>query len=357
MNSTTRPHRAPSWLRWIAGAVVLTFILSSGLVPAARADLRPMHVVWQEDFESGTAPGWKLEHYTRGDQCKVVPSQPSTYSTNQCAWVLSGESPQPDNGAGFRAESPTFAQMGVDPREPYGIRFQYMVPDRAAVCWTYALASQHASLVVFDCDILDNTAVVALVDDSTQDFVQLGRIHKGQWHEIDVLIVPNPMRSTADLTIRFDGAVAGTYRDWPAMVTRERLQMVDMPYRISDGSNPALAPGCFGSGLWDDIQLLVQVPPDPPRPTKLDFHLTPNPFNPRTELSFVLPNRETARVVVYDVAGRLVRSLFDGHLDAGLQSIVWDGKDARQADVASGVYLFSVTIGKQTDLVRAVLVR
>lgn len=357
MNSTIQPHRASSRLRWTMSAVALACIVSLGLVPAAQADLRPMHVVWQEDFESGTAPGWQLEHYTRDDLCKVVPDETAMYSMKQGAWVLSGASPTPNNGAGFRAQSPTFAQMGVDPREPYEVRFQYMIPNGESVCWTYALASRHASLVVYDCDILGNTAVVALVDDSTQEFVQVGRIHKGEWHEIGVLVVPNLADDTADLAIRFDGAVVGNFRDWPAMTTRERLQMVDMPYRINDGSNPYMSPGCFGTGRWDDVQMLVQVPPDPPRPTKLDFHLTPNPFNPRTELSFVLPNSEAARVVVYDVAGRLVRSLFDGRLDAGLQSIVWDGKDAHEADVASGVYLISVTIGKQTDLVRAVLVR
>ncbi len=64
----------------------------------------------------------------------------------------------------------------------------------------------------------------------------------------------------------------------------------------------------------------------------------PNPFRQRTTVTFALPARSLSSVRVYDVAGRLVRTLVEGHLDAGPHEIVWDGTDDAGRRVASGVY-------------------
>ena len=46
-----------------------------------------------------------------------------------------------------------------------------------------------------------------------------------------------------------------------------------------------------------------------------------------------------ASVQVFDVRGRLVRSLHEGPLEAGPHDLAWDGRDDRGAALASGVYL------------------
>jgi len=66
----------------------------------------------------------------------------------------------------------------------------------------------------------------------------------------------------------------------------------------------------------------------------------PNPFNPTTVIQFGLPAAVKARLRVYNVAGRLVRTLVDGTLDAGSHRIAWDGTDDRGVPVASGVYFY-----------------
>lgn len=66
----------------------------------------------------------------------------------------------------------------------------------------------------------------------------------------------------------------------------------------------------------------------------------PNPFNPRTTIAFELPRRMPARLSVLDVAGRRVRVLRDGVLEAGPHAVVWDGRDARGRPVTSGVYFY-----------------
>lgn len=43
-------------------------------------------------------------------------------------------------------------------------------------------------------------------------------------------------------------------------------------------------------------------------------------------------------LAIYDVRGRLVRTLVEGKLEAGRHSVVWDGKDTSGRAVASGIY-------------------
>ncbi len=74
----------------------------------------------------------------------------------------------------------------------------------------------------------------------------------------------------------------------------------------------------------------------------------PNPFNPRTQISFDLPDERHARLDVYDVRGRRVRRLLNGVLPAGRQAVVWDGHDDQDRPVAAGVYLVRLRAGRET---------
>ncbi|MBU2693350.1 MAG: hypothetical protein KJ970_20720 [Candidatus Eisenbacteria bacterium] len=71
----------------------------------------------------------------------------------------------------------------------------------------------------------------------------------------------------------------------------------------------------------------------------------PNPFNPRTVISFSVARRSRVELAIYDVRGRLVRRLLDKTMDAGLQTAVWDGMDDRGNRVGSGVYWSQLKIG------------
>jgi hypothetical protein len=84
---------------------------------------------------------------------------------------------------------------------------------------------------------------------------------------------------------------------------------------------------------------------------------SPNPFNPQTQIRFELPQQMRASLRVYDLRGRLVKTLFDGPRQAGPQSIVWDGRDARGARVASGVYLYQLKAGDRLEQKKMTLVK
>jgi len=83
----------------------------------------------------------------------------------------------------------------------------------------------------------------------------------------------------------------------------------------------------------------------------------PNPFNPQTTLRFGIPEAGAVCLAIYDVNGRLVRTLVDGAVAAGMHEIVWDARDDVGRAVASGVYVYSLNAGADVAVRRMVLVR
>lgn len=71
------------------------------------------------------------------------------------------------------------------------------------------------------------------------------------------------------------------------------------------------------------------------------YQNTPNPFNPTTEIRYDVPSPGgRVRFCVYDVNGRMVRTLFEGEQTGGQKSLVWDAKDDRGMPVSTGVYFY-----------------
>lgn len=65
---------------------------------------------------------------------------------------------------------------------------------------------------------------------------------------------------------------------------------------------------------------------------------TPNPFSPDTRIAFDLPLAGRAELRIYDVSGRLIRTLVDKKLPPGPHSVRWDGRDETRRKMASGVF-------------------
>jgi hypothetical protein len=73
----------------------------------------------------------------------------------------------------------------------------------------------------------------------------------------------------------------------------------------------------------------------------------PNPFNPRTELRFALTAPQVVSLKIYDLQGRLVRTVVDNQsYAAGTQGVDWDGTRDDGQRVSSGVYLVRMTAGR-----------
>jgi hypothetical protein len=115
----------------------------------------------------------------------------------------------------------------------------------------------------------------------------------------------------------------------------------------------------------DDVEILhfqdLGTGTEPPgwAPTKFALGQNePNPFNPATEIRFDLPRAARVQLRVYDLAGRLVRTLIDQEMQAGVDHrAVWNGRDASGHTVSSGVYLYRLQAGDLEETKRMVLLK
>lgn len=100
------------------------------------------------------------------------------------------------------------------------------------------------------------------------------------------------------------------------------------------------------------------APPDDPSGQVAFEQITPNPSNPRTTLSFTLPQAAEVTLVIYNTLGQAVRTLTDcSRLPAGRQQVVWDGRDDTHRAVASGVYLARLTAAGQVATQKVVFLK
>ena len=84
----------------------------------------------------------------------------------------------------------------------------------------------------------------------------------------------------------------------------------------------------------------------------------PNPFNPSTTIRFSLPSPETVRLSVFDIHGRLIRTLVEGQeFDKGTYQVPWDGRDNGNARVASGTYFSRMEAGEHRAVRKMILTK
>ena len=93
-----------------------------------------------------------------------------------------------------------------------------------------------------------------------------------------------------------------------------------------------------------------------PRPFNLHQNY-PNPFNPATTIGFYNPELQRVDLSVYDVQGHKIKTLVSGTREAGEHAAVWNGTNDEGHAVSSGVYFYSLKIGKAQSTKRLVLLR
>ncbi|MCK4511925.1 hypothetical protein KAW64_09310, partial [bacterium] len=150
---------------------------------------------------------------------------------------------------------------------------------------------------------------------SEDDDFQYFRIYRGT----DAAFVPAP-ENLVHMTIGVD---------WLDEVTEGwqyhyKITAVDFSGNESDPASPESITGLDDSELPARYAL---------------YQNTPNPFNPVTEVRYDVPAPGgRVSLVVFDISGRCVRTLVDGHEGPGEKRVVWNGTDGAGRSVASGTY-------------------
>ncbi len=116
--------------------------------------------------------------------------------------------------------------------------------------------------------------------------------------------------------------------------------------------------GTYGRGIWDfDYSVATTIAGGPAPVRQLALTNAPNPFNPRTTVRFTLDRPGRASLRIFTPAGRLVRTLADGHCAGGDHAIEWNGQNDAGHDVASGVYFARLESDGEAAKRRLILVR
>jgi hypothetical protein len=124
---------------------------------------------------------------------------------------------------------------------------------------------------------------------------------------------------------------------------------------VGAGASNYTAEGYFKIGVEDRVNLMDnimtwfgQTPTGPGTGIEggaknMLSHAYPNPFNPVTKIAYSVKEAGPVTIEVYNVAGKVVRTLLDTEVDAGASGyVVWDGRNDGGENCASGVYFYRI---------------
>ena len=83
----------------------------------------------------------------------------------------------------------------------------------------------------------------------------------------------------------------------------------------------------------------------------------PNPFNPSTSISYVLKENGMVSLLIYDMRGRLVRTLSEGKQNSGYHAMDWNGTDGQGRPVSAGPYIYTIQVDNEVDTKKMTLLK
>jgi hypothetical protein len=114
--------------------------------------------------------------------------------------------------------------------------------------------------------------------------------------------------------------------------------------------------GCVDMGAYE-FDSGVAAPDAVPSAAVELLPAYPNPFNPRVTVAFRLAVAGSARLELFDLAGRQVATLWDGPAPAGITTVTWNGQDRAGRALASGAYVARLDAGATSRAQTLTLVR
>ncbi|MGA2298355.1 MAG: FlgD immunoglobulin-like domain containing protein, partial [FCB group bacterium] len=121
--------------------------------------------------------------------------------------------------------------------------------------------------------------------------------------------------------------------------------------------------GTYGRGIWDfkiseffsptkvdDNQNLTET-------LKIELNAYPNPFNGQININVLSSKSSSYNVRIFDINGNLVKQLYSGTLNAGINQFEWDGKSIDGNELPNGIYLLTAASQGITNYLKLNLVR
>jgi hypothetical protein len=171
------------------------------------------------------------------------------------------------------------------------------------------------------------------------------------------VVQPGPAAEGAELVAEY---VIEDMTVWPAGVAYTHptmgYQTVNLGFGVEFMIGDLLPNGHYTTGAYDRVDLMANImeyfgkePTGPGTGAEDDGlfvtrlgHARPNPFNPKTTIAYSLAGRSRVTIRVYDLAGRVVRTLVDDEREPGEYAALWDGTTDSGKHAASGVYFIGM---------------
>jgi len=83
----------------------------------------------------------------------------------------------------------------------------------------------------------------------------------------------------------------------------------------------------------------------------------PNPFNPITTLTYYLPEDALVNITIYDMMGRVVKTMVNTQQNAGFKSVRWNATNDKGSPVSAGLYLYMIQAGEFRQTKKMVLLK
>ena len=83
----------------------------------------------------------------------------------------------------------------------------------------------------------------------------------------------------------------------------------------------------------------------------------PNPFNPSTHIRYGIPESGQVKIQIYDISGRLIKTLVDDVVESGFHWIEWNGRDKKNVKVSSGIYWCTMEAENHRSSVKLLLTK
>jgi len=83
----------------------------------------------------------------------------------------------------------------------------------------------------------------------------------------------------------------------------------------------------------------------------------PNPFNPFTTLRYDLPENALVNITIYDMMGRVVKTMVNSQQNAGFKSVRWNATNDKGSPVSAGLYLYTIQAGEFRKTKKMVLLK
>lgn len=181
------------------------------------------------------------------------------------------------------------------------------------------------------------TQKVAVVDNNDNLIMEFGEY--GNWDsQGEGSLVP-----TSDIPFAWPvaAAVSENYLYVTDMVNT-RLARIKMAFELDNMPGFSGVTSANGKGQGAGMAALASIP---------------DPFNPTSRVTFTLPAGAVVDLSVFDLSGRLVKTLATGAYKAGAHHVVWNAEDGRGGKVSAGVYVYRLTAGNRVLVKKTILAK